>query len=146
MFYESDCGACIPPPPHATSVVTGEWLDGDDNNGVANAGETLTRTYTVENGGTTTLSSICVTDEKFGDDCLSCTVSNNGELPPGELFVCTVSSLVSCFDRLTPPTAFSVQTDQILNHYSPVVSFAANNSSKLVQVFTLPERFLFFCD
>lgn len=90
-----------PPPRHASSVVTAEWVDGDDNNGLANAGETLMRTYTVENGGTTTLSNLCVTDEKFGADCLACTVSNNGELSPAESFVCTVPSLVSCLDWLT---------------------------------------------
>lgn len=91
----------------ATSGVTGKLVDGTDNNEVANAGETLTRTYHVTNGGTTTLSSICVTDEKIGAECLECTMSDDDELLPGEVFVCSVRSVVSCFrlGQLSPPLA-----------------------------------------
>lgn len=74
-------------------------MDGDEGHHVA--GETLTRTYNVTNEGTTTLSNICVIDEKFGKDCLACVVSDNGKLPPGDFFVCTFASLVriSCPEK-----------------------------------------------
>ncbi len=63
---------------------------------MANADETLFRTYNVTNGGTTTLAEICVTDKKFGiDECLACIVSDDGHLPPGEYFDCTIASTVS---------------------------------------------------
>ncbi|CAM9905899.1 unnamed protein product, partial [Ectocarpus sp. 13 AM-2016] len=66
--------------------VNGDWVDGEEGHHVA--GETLTRTYNVTNKGTTTLSNVCVIDEKFGEDCLACVVSDNGKLPPGDSFVC----------------------------------------------------------
>lgn len=125
---------------HVSSVVTGEWIDGEDNNDVANAGETLTRTYSVTNGGTTTLSSLCVTDEKFGADCLACTVSDDGELPPGESFVCTIPSVVSCSRRgqRSSPAPFvelvclnsDVKCKRVgsLNVHSPVPDFAPQHS------------------
>ncbi|CAN0509164.1 unnamed protein product, partial [Scytosiphon promiscuus] len=47
------------------------------------------RTYNITNEGTTSLTNFCITDGKFGDDCLSCIVSNDGDLPPGGLGVCT---------------------------------------------------------
>lgn len=77
------------------SVVTGELIGGEDPNGVAKAGEMFARTYNVTNEGTTTLSSLCITDEKFGATCLECAVSDDVKLPPGESFVCTAASVVS---------------------------------------------------
>lgn len=70
-------------------------MDGEENNQLADAGETLMRTYNVSNEGTTTLSELCITDEKFGVDCLACAVLDDGQLPPGTYFECTVSSAVS---------------------------------------------------
>lgn len=70
-------------------------MGGEGNTTVPNAGEALTRTYNVTNEGTTTLSNVCVTDDKLGAECLACTVPGDGELPPGGLMVCTIHSSVS---------------------------------------------------
>ncbi|CAM9230892.1 unnamed protein product [Scytosiphon promiscuus] len=85
----------LPGTPVVAIAVTGEWMDGEENNAVPNAGETLMRTYNITNEGTTSLTNVCITDGKFGDDCLSCTVSNDGDLPPGGLGVCTIPSSIT---------------------------------------------------
>lgn len=85
---------------YANSDVTGEWIDRTEPNDVAKAGDTFRRSYTVTSEGTTTLSDICITDEKFGSDCLECTVPDDAKLQPGEFFVCAVASLVSLLRRV----------------------------------------------
>lgn len=80
---------------NVNSVIIGEWVDEEDPNDVAKAGETFPVTYEVTNRGTTTLLDFCITDEKYGDTCLGCTVSGDGNLPPDESFDCTIDAPVS---------------------------------------------------
>ena len=63
-------------------------MEGD---GLANVGETISRTYTISNDGTTTLFNICVIDEDVRDQCVNC----DDELAPGVETRCEVTSVVS---------------------------------------------------
>ncbi|CAM9777771.1 unnamed protein product, partial [Sphacelaria rigidula] len=74
-----------------TLGISGKWTDGTDGDGLANVGETIGRTYTISNDGTTTLYNICITDEETGDQCVDC----DDELAPGAEARCEVTSLVS---------------------------------------------------
>ncbi|CAM9724880.1 unnamed protein product, partial [Sphacelaria rigidula] len=74
-----------------TLGISGKWTDGAEGDGLANIGETISRTYTISNDGTTTLYSICIIDGGVGDQCVDC----DDELAPGAETRCEVTSLVS---------------------------------------------------
>ncbi len=69
------------------------WSDGDDHNTLANVGEKVSHICTVENVGTTSLGSFCITGDSFKEGCQNC--SEAGTLAPGATFTCTIETEVS---------------------------------------------------
>lgn len=63
-------------------------MDGDNGNGLANAGESIAYIFDIANNGTKTLSDICLTAANMGTGCLSCMALENGAIFPGDSFSC----------------------------------------------------------
>ncbi|CAM9789547.1 unnamed protein product, partial [Ectocarpus sp. 6 AP-2014] len=128
----------LPGTPSTTIAVNGDWVDGEEGHHVA--GETLTRTYNVTNRGTTTLSNVCVIDEKFGEDCLACVVSDNGKLPPGDSFVCSFASLVTqaeidagAVEMVAMVTATDAQSEEVNAEGTMTLPLSRENGLLLVK-------------
>ena len=66
----------------------GSWADGDEADGLANVGETITCTYEISNAGTQTLAEVCLIDDNVDSECTSCGAT---ELSPGSITSCSTT-------------------------------------------------------
>lgn len=74
-----------------TALGSGAWADGNDGNKVANAGETISCTYQIDNTGTQTLSELCLVDDNVGLDCIDCGSADDAAVLPGGGFSCSIT-------------------------------------------------------
>ena len=66
--------------------------------GINAVGDTITYTYSVENIGTVTLTSVIVTDNHAGLSAISCTPAQGSSLAPGATMTCTATYIVTQAD------------------------------------------------
>lgn len=114
------CAACV-------TAVSATWTDGAEADGLANVGETVTHTFRLFNGGTTTLEGVCVTDESFSDACVDCLTADDGELAPGDDVTCSAISLVSVRPTIRESTP-STSSSRLI-----ILSTIAQNISRLME-------------
>lgn len=101
---------------NATAVESGSWTDGTDGNNAANAGETISCAYKIDNAGTQTLRELCVIDDNVGNECIECGPAGDVDALPGAYFSCSTNYEVimltisaTCFGKVdfnthpTPP-------------------------------------------